>query len=151
MVVGNHLWYATGKDLRIFNPGAATDGEFQVTRHALTPPGTGDITSGAMLSHQPDLVYLGHSNGKVSVYNRKDFSCQVVVNVSVYKLNSLVGVGEYLWAGYNTGMAYVYDTSTVPWTVKKDWQAHERHVSTIVADSSALWKLDRLHVITLGT
>ncbi|KAI7701714.1 DNase I-like protein [Hortaea werneckii] len=151
MVVGNHLWYATGKDLRIFNPGAATDGEFQVTRHALTPPGTGDITSGAMLSHQPDLVYLGHSNGKVSVYNRKDFSCQAVVNVSVYKLNSLVGVGEYLWAGYNTGMAYVYDTSTVPWTVKKDWQAHERHVSTIVADSSALWKLDRLHVITLGT
>ncbi|KAI7285422.1 DNase I-like protein [Hortaea werneckii] len=151
MVVGNHLWYATGKDLRIFNPGAATDGEFQVTRQALTPPGTGDITSGAMLSHQPDLVYLGHSNGKVSVYNRKDFSCQVVVNVSVYKLNSLVGVGEYLWAGYNTGMAYVYDTSTVPWTVKKDWQAHERHVSNIVADSSALWKLDRLHVITLGT
>ncbi|RMY94429.1 hypothetical protein D0861_01345 [Hortaea werneckii] len=151
MVVGNHLWYATGKDLRIFNPGAATDGEFQVTRQALTPPGTGDITSGAMLSHQPDLVYLGHSNGKVSVYNRKDFTCQVVVNVSVYKLNSLVGVGEYLWAGYNTGMAYVYDTSTVPWTVKKDWQAHERHVSNIVADSSALWKLDRLHVITLGT
>ncbi|RMZ23996.1 hypothetical protein D0859_11960 [Hortaea werneckii] len=151
MVVGNHLWYATGKDLRIFNPGAATDGELQVTRQALTPPGTGDITSGAMLSHQPDLVYLGHSIGKVSVYNRKDFSCQVVVNVSVYKLNSLVGVGEYLWAGYNTGMAYVYDTSTVPWTVKKDWQAHERHVSNIVADSSALWKLDRLHVITLGT
>ncbi|KAI7162612.1 DNase I-like protein [Hortaea werneckii] len=151
MVVGNHLWYASGKDLHIFNPGAATDGEFQVTRQALTSPGTGDITSGAMLSHQPDLVYLGHSNGKVSVYNRKDFSCQVVVNVSVYKLNSLVGVGEYLWAGYNTGMAYVYDTSTVPWTVKKDWQAHERHVSNIVADSSALWKLDRLHVITLGT
>jgi len=151
IVCGNHLWLATGKELRVFNPSARTDDEFHVTRNVLSQSNTGDITSGTMLSNKPELVYFGHSDGKVSVYNRNNFSCAAVVNVSLYKLSSLVGIGEYLWAGYNTGMAYVYDTSVTPWRVKKDWQAHEKQICSIVADPSALWKLDRLQVVTLGT
>jgi hypothetical protein len=152
IVCGKHVWIATGKDLRVFWPGARTDTEFQVLRNALNQPNTGEITSGAVISSKPELVYFGHSDGKVSIYNHNDYSCIGVVNVSLYKISSMAGVGEYLWAGYSTGMVYVYDTSTTPWQVKKDWEAHEKkQVCGINADPSALWKMDRLQVVTLGT
>ncbi|KAK5126537.1 hypothetical protein LTR08_004665 [Meristemomyces frigidus] len=151
IVCGKHLWITTGKDIRVYDPGARADTEFQVLRNALSQPGTGDVTSGSMISSKPELVYFGHSDGKVSIYNHNDYSCAGVVNVSMYRISSLTGVGEYLWAGYTTGMAYVYDTSVTPWRVKKDWQAHDKQICSIVPDPSALWKMDRLHVITLGT
>jgi len=148
---GEHLWLAFGKDIRVFRPSARSDTEFPVLRNALSQPGTGDITSGATLSSRPDIVYFGHSDGKVSIYNRHDYSCAAVVGVSLYKISSMVGVGDYLWAGYNTGMAYVYDTSTTPWRVVKDWQAHEKQIASMIVDASALWTMDRLQVLTLGT
>lgn len=148
---GDQLWIATGKDIRVFRPSASSDEEFQVLRSPLNQPSTGDVTSGATISSQSEFVYFGHSDGKVSIYNRRDFSCTSVVNVSVYKISSLAGVGDYLWAGYNTGMAYVYDTSSTPWKVKKDWHAHEKQICSIVAEPSAVWNLNRLQVITLGT
>ncbi|KAF2208718.1 hypothetical protein CERZMDRAFT_114438 [Cercospora zeae-maydis SCOH1-5] len=147
---GKQLWIATGKDIRVFAPSALSETEFQLTRQSLTQPGTGDVTAGAALDHRQDLIYFGHSDGKVSIYNRRDFSCQAVVNVSVYRIACMAGVGEYLWAGYSTGMTYVYDTSTTPWVVKKDWRAHEKQICSIVADPSAMWKMGRLNVITLG-
>ena len=151
IALGAHLWIATGKEIRVFAPSARSDTEFQVLWNPLSQPSTGEIHSGTTLSHRPDLVYFGHQDGKVSVYNRRDFSCTAVVNVSMYKLSSLAGVGEYLWAGFNTGMVYVYDTSSTPWRVKKDWPAHEKQICGINADKSALWKMNRLQVVTLGT
>lgn len=148
---GEQLWIATGKDIRIFRPSASSDADFQVLRDPLSQPSTGDVTSGATISSQPDFVYFGHSDGKVSIYNRRNFTCTSVVNVSVYKISALAGVGDYLWAGYNTGMAYVYDTSTTPWKVKKDWHAHEKQICSIVAEPSAVWNMNKLQVITLGT
>lgn len=148
---GEQLWIATGKDIRVFRPSARSDDEFQVLRNPLTQPNTGDVTSGATISSHSDFVYFGHTDGKVSIYNRRDFTCTSVINVSVYKISSLAGVGDYLWAGYNTGMAYVYDTSCTPWKVKKDWHAHEKQICSIVAEPSAIWNLNRLQVITLGT
>lgn len=151
LVNGKHLWIATGKEIRVFRPGASTDSGFHVLQTPLSQPSTGDVTSGATLTNKPDLVYFGHSDGKVSVYNKSDFTCMGVVNVSVYKISALAGVGDYLWAGYNTGMAYVYDTSVTPWRVKKDWKAHDSPVCSIIADASSIWKMDRLQVVTLGT
>lgn len=148
---GEQLWIATGKDIRVFRSSAKSDEEFQVLRNPLNQPNTGDVTSGATISSQSDFVYFGHSDGKVSIYNRRDFSCTGVINVSVYKISSLAGVGDYLWAGYNTGMAYVYDTTCTPWRVKKDWHAHEKQICGIVAEPSTIWNLNRLQVITLGT
>lgn len=151
LACGKHIWIAYGKELRIYYPSSQSDSDFQVLRAPLTQPGTGDITAGTTLSSKPDLVYFGHLDGKVSIYDRHDFSCKAVVNVSLYKISALAGVGEYLWAGYNTGMMYVYDPATTPWKVKKDWQAHDKQICSIVADSSALWKMDRLQVVSLGT
>lgn len=150
IATGGLLWYATQKDIRVFQPSAATETSFQVLQRPLSQPNAGDVTSGAIMSSRPDLIYFGHADGKVSIYNKRDFTCQGVISVSVYKISSLAGVGDYLWAGYNTGMAYVYDTSVTPWRVKKDWLAHDHPICGIIADPSSIWKLDRYQVVSLG-
>lgn len=150
IVVGLELWHATGKEIRVYKPTADGRSQFQILQRPLQQEGVGGVTSGAVLSSRPDRVYFGHTDGKVSIYAIDDYSCLGVVNVSVYKINSLAGIGDYLWAGYNTGMIYVYDTSKTPWIVKKDWQAHAEPVLNIVADRSSFWKLGGAHVVSLG-
>ena len=151
IVVHSRLWLATGKDIRIFNPGSSSDADFQHTLYPLTQPSVGEVTSGTVISSQDDRVYFGHSDGKITIYSIADFSCLGVFNVSVYKINALVGAGDYLWAGYNTGMIYVYDTRTRPWRTKKDWRAHGNPVSSILVDRSSVWKSGVLQVASIGT
>ena len=151
LACGKQLWIATGKEIRLFNPGASSDADFQLLRQPLSQSHAGEITAGTTINSQPNLIYFGHSDGKVSVYNRTNYACVAVCSVSLYKISSLMGVGDYLWGGYSTGMAYVYDTATQPWTLKKDWKAHERQICNIIADPSAMWKMGRLNVVTLGT
>lgn len=150
IVIGDELWYATGKDLRVFHPSADEKIEFQLLQRPLCQLGAGEIVSGATIISQPDRVYFGHTDGKVTIYSRSNYACLGTVNVSMYKINSLAGVGQYLWAGYSTGMVYVYDTAQTPWAVKKDWRAHDNPVIGVLADRTSFYKLDRLQVISLG-
>lgn len=152
MISGSQLWVAYGKELRVYK--RTGDGNYfqELTDRGLSQLNVGDVTSGAILSSQPDRVYFGHIDGKITIYAKKGFECLGVVNVSLYKISSLVGVGDYLWAGYSTGMIYVYDTSTTPWRVLKDWKAHEKSsIFGILVDRTSIWKLDRLPVATLGS
>ena len=150
LVAGNELWYATGKDLRVFDPTASEGAPFQLLQRPLCQSTAGEIVSGAVINSQPDRVYFGHTDGKVTIYSRDRFTCLDVINVSLYKINSLVGVGQHLWAGFNTGLICVYDTTQTPWIMKKDWRAHENPVIGILADKNSSHKLDRLQVISLG-
>lgn len=150
MVVGNDLWLATGKEVRVYRPNSHGE-PFQLLKKPLGANHTGEVTSGAHTTKDGGRVYLGHADGKVTVYSSTDFSCVASVNVSVYKINSLAVVGDYLWAAYKTGMIYVYDVSTNPWTVKKDWHAHGSPVCGLVLDASSLWTMNRLQVVSLGT
>jgi hypothetical protein len=150
IVVNDDLWYATGSDIRIFLPTVEGRSQFQVLQKPLSQPGVGEITSGAVIGSQPDRVYFGHNDGKVSIYSAENYSCLGTVNVSMYKINSLTGVGAYLWAAYNTGMIYIYDTRQKPWVVKKDWRAHVNPVISVSADRSSFWKLGRPQVVSLG-
>lgn len=149
MVVGDLLWHATGKEVRIYRPNTK-DTTFQVLRTPLGAKHSGEVTSGTVTSKQGGRVYLGHADGKVTIYSTKDFSYLGTVNVSLYKINCLAVVGDYLWAGYKTGMIYVYDTTTSPWMVKKDWHAHEHAVCGLMLDPTALWTVNKLQVVTLG-
>lgn len=151
MISGSQLWVAYARELRVYK--RTGDGNYfqELTQGGLSQLNVGDVTSGAILSSQPDRVYFGHNDGKVTIYAKKGFECLGVVNVSLYRISSLVGVGDYLWAGYSTGMVYVYDLSSTPWKVKKDWQAHEKVIFGILADRTSIWKLDRLQVATLGS
>ena len=150
MVVGDLLWLAAGREVHVYRPNARDDVSFKVLSRPLGSQHTGDVTSGAYTTQDGGRVYLGHADGKVTVYSAHDFACLSVVNVSVYKINCLGIVGDYLWAAYKTGMIYVYDTATNPWTVKKDWRAHDSPVSGFLLDSSSVWTMNRLQVTSLG-
>jgi WD40 repeat protein len=151
MVVDDKLWLAAGKDVYIYRPSARDDAVFKVLKRPLGLQHSGDVTCGTYTTHEGGRVYLGHADGKVTVYSSTDYACLAVVNVSVYKINCLDFVGDYLWAGYKTGMIYVYDTRTNPWTVKKDWRAHDSPVCGFVLDTSSVWTINRLQVTSLGT
>lgn len=151
LVVGDKLWLAAGKDVYIYRPSANDETSFKVFKRPIGLQYSGDVTSGTYSTRDGGRVYLGHADGKVTVYSATDFTCLAVVNVSVYKINCLAFVGDYLWAGYKTGMIYVYDVTTNPWTVKKDWRAHDSPVSSFVLDTSSVWTMNRLQVTSLGT
>ena len=152
IVIENKLWLALGKEIRIVQPEVENETAFFVSHQPLGQSGAGEVTSGAVLSTQPDRVYFGHTDGKVTIYSTAvPFACLGIVNVSVYKIISLAGVGLYLWAGYNTGMIYVYDTNAQPWIVKKDWHAHANSVFGIVVDRSSLELSGLLCIASIGT
>jgi hypothetical protein len=150
MVVGDELWHATGKEIRVFLPSLDGRTQFQVLIRPLVQESAGEVTCGTILASEPSKVYFGHSDGKVSIYSRKDYSCLGVMNVSQYKINSLTGAGQYMWAGFNTGKMSVFDMEQTPWSLKKDWQAHKNPVVKVAVDRSSFYKLDRCHVVSLG-
>lgn len=150
MIVGEELWHATGKEIRIFHPTVDGRTQVQVLVRPLISEGAGEVTSGALLKTQPGKVFFGHADGKVSIYSQSDFTCLSVLTISNYKINALAGVGRHIWAGYNSGKICVYDVETSPWVVKKDFQAHKDPVIKIISDPSSFYYIDRLQVISLG-
>ncbi|KAI0515417.1 Endonuclease/exonuclease/phosphatase [Xylaria bambusicola] len=151
IIVGEELWYATGKEIRIFAPTVDGKSQVQVLMWPLVAEGAGEITSGAVTNSQPGKVYFGHSDGKVSIYSQKDFTCLSVLSISTYKINALAGVGNYIWAAYNTGKISIYDVSSAPWVVKKDWQAHnDSPALRLVADRAGYYRLGRQQILSLG-
>ena len=150
MIVQNRLWIACGRDVRVFEPGRTSD-NCCLTPKPLCQAGIGEVTSGATIYGQFDRVYFGHADGKVTIYSTSSFDHLGTVTISVYKINTLAGVGNYLWAGFNTGMIYAYDTQIQPWLVKKDWLAHKDPVANIIVDRSSLWMTGTLQVASIGT
>ncbi|KAF7547033.1 hypothetical protein G7Z17_g8014 [Cylindrodendrum hubeiense] len=150
MVIGDDLWHATGKEIRIFSPAADGRSQFQVLVRPLITDSAGEVTSGTLIKTQPDTVIFGHVDGKVTMYSISDYSCLGVINVSTFKINALVNVGRHVWAAYNTGKVCVYDVEESPWIVKKEWPAHDNPIVKMVADPSSAYFLDRLQVISLG-
>ena len=150
ITVQHTLWLANGKDIRVFFPNSEAI-EFSFGEKPLHQPGAGEVTSGAVIPSQLNRVYFGHADGKITCYSAVDFSLLGIFNVSAYKINALAGAGSYLWAGYSTGMIYVYDTATQPWTLKKDWLAHQHPIVNILVDRSSLWRSGTLRVASIGT
>ncbi|KAF7563397.1 hypothetical protein G7046_g750 [Stylonectria norvegica] len=150
MVVGNELWHAAGKEVRVFAPAADGRAQFQVLVRPLVTDGAGEVTSGTLAKSQPGKVFLGHVDGKVSVYSSSDYSCIGVLNISTWKINALTSSGKYIWAAYNTGKVCVYDIDDNPWLLKKEWQAHDNPIVKMVADTASSYFLDRLQIVSLG-
>ncbi|KAH6648919.1 Endonuclease/exonuclease/phosphatase [Truncatella angustata] len=150
MLVGDEIWHATGKEIRVFAPTLDGRTQVQVLMRPMIAEGASEVTSGALVKSQKDKVYFGHADGKVSIWSQHDFSCISVLSISTYKISCLAGVGRQLWAGYNTGKICVYDIDQSPWIVKKDWQAHNNPVVKIHTDQASCYRLDRLQVVSLG-
>jgi hypothetical protein len=150
MVVGDELWHATGKEVRVFAPTLDGRVQFQVLIRPMFADGAGDITSGTILKTQPGKVFFGHSDGKVSIFSTQDYCCIGVLNVSTWKINCMVGVGHRLWLGYNTGRICVYDIGETPWTILKEFQAHGNPVLGMKCDPATSYRFDRVQVVSLG-
>lgn len=151
MIIGDELWHATGKEIRVFAPSTDGQTQFQVLVRPMMQDTAGEVTSGCQVRSQPGKAFFGHADGKVSIYSTQDFACLGIINLSSWKINSIAGVGDYLWAGFNTGKVCVYDMATTPWSVKKDWQAHDKNpVVKLVSDASSAYRMDRHQVISLG-
>ncbi|TGZ77171.1 DNase I-like protein [Ascodesmis nigricans] len=151
IVVNGDLWVGHGKAIDVYRPSGDPAQTFNVSGRQLTPSrNTGDITCAAIINSQPDKVYFGHSDGSVSIYSRSTLQCVEVVSVSLYKINSMTGVGDYLWAGFKTGMMYVYDTRSKPWRALKDWECSGGPINEVIADRTSIWMNGRLQVVTLG-
>ncbi|TGJ76431.1 hypothetical protein E0Z10_g10877 [Xylaria hypoxylon] len=151
IIVGEELWYATGKEIRIFAPTVDGNNQVQVLMRPLISEGAGEITSGTVLKSQPGKIYFGHTDGKVSIYSQKDFTCLSILSISTYKINSLAGVGNYIWTAFNTGKISIYDVRSSPWAIKKDWQAHnDSPALRLIADHASFYRLGRQQVLSLG-
>lgn len=150
MVVGDELWHATGKEIRVFLPTLDGRTQFQVLIRPLQADGAGEVTSGTLIKTQPNKVFFGHSDGKISIYSTKDYSVISLLNISTWKMNSLTGVGHRIWVGYNTGRVCVYDMGETPWVILKEWQAHTNPVISMKSDPASSYRLNRSQVVSLG-
>ncbi|EMR10245.1 hypothetical protein PNEG_01514 [Pneumocystis murina B123] len=152
-VVKNQLWLGVSRSVYVYNPLAYLNKlPFIATNRPIVPHlPVGEISCGAFLRDQPDLVYLGHQDGKISVYSRTSLTCLDVINVSLYNIVSLIGVGNYLWAAFKTGMIYVYDLQSKPRKVMKGWWAHKFPILELQLDTTSIWKVKRCQVVSLAS
>jgi ligand-binding sensor domain-containing protein len=154
VVAGWRLWIGQGKQVQVYSPLMLYGDAFNVTQRSISLPAgktVGSITCGTTLPTDKDRIFLGHDDGKVSIYSQSGLTCLDVVPINIYNIVTLAGVGEFLWAGFRTGMIYVYDTSTTPWRVCKDWDAHHKmKITHLLADRTALWRAGVGMVMSVG-
>ncbi|GAA5986711.1 hypothetical protein JCM11641_007746 [Rhodosporidiobolus odoratus] len=163
-MIGDELWASSGPttkpgssavlmrspQIRVYDPSSAKEGAFSVLpRPVVTPESAGHIgavTCHAIVPHQDHLVYLGHDNGYISVWDRASYAYLLVQRISPYSISALCGVRKYLWAGFRTGVVQVLDVSSEPWVVNKAWKAHKDPVIRLTVDPASLWKDETLQV-----
>ncbi|CAG8490227.1 3671_t:CDS:2 [Ambispora gerdemannii] len=148
LIVGHNLWMAAGKSVEVFSPAEEQKGSTIPPKRDMGHD-IGNVTCMAQTSNTK-IVYIGHDNGMMTVWDTDTLNKLVTVSVSNYCITSLLGVGEYLWAGFKTGKIFVYDARKVEgtWTVLKEWQAHKTTVTGLLVDDEGLWrdKIGRLQV-----
>jgi hypothetical protein len=154
VVAGWRLWLGQGRAVQVYSPLQLYGDAFNVTQRAIALPAGksgGNITCGTTLPADKDRIFLGHDDGKVSIYSQSMLTCLDVVPINIYNIVTLAGVGEYLWAGFRTGMIYVYDTTLTPWQVCKDWDAHHKmKITHLLADPTSLWRAGVGTVMSVG-
>lgn len=135
-MLGNQLWTASGPaarsttnsalkgpTVRVYEPTQASSST-AAGRTTFTSEWTGAVTAATFNPSDPNLVYLGHEGGFISVFNRESLECLSVLKISPTDVLGLECVGSRLWAGSRSGTINVYDTSTTPWTTTNTWNAH---------------------------
>ena len=133
----------------LFNSSSNTGRSLLPTEHV------GPVTSATMLPSQPGMVYLGHEEGFISMWELKTEDgyprCVEVMRVSVSDVLSLEGVSNRLWAGSRNGMISAYDVSQKPWLVTNCWNAHPGvPVMKLMVNHYAITKVGRLCVASIG-
>jgi hypothetical protein len=103
------------------------------------PNDMGNITKLITVPFHSDRIFAAHDDGKISAWDAATSQRLAVITVSMYGICTMASVGDYyVWAGYNTGMIYVYDTRPEKWVILKVWKAHQGAVTQLIVDESSL-------------
>ncbi|KAJ2994740.1 hypothetical protein HDV02_001352 [Globomyces sp. JEL0801] len=106
------LWASHEKLLEvydIFEDSISSIGKFdcKIKEHSNSPT-LGMITTIAQLASRK-RVFTGHEDGKIIVFNSETLTKIHIIQASTYKITTLLGVGEYLWAGLATGKILIFE------------------------------------------
>ncbi|KAI9357293.1 Endonuclease/exonuclease/phosphatase [Zopfochytrium polystomum] len=136
VIVRGRLWSAAGRAIEMYYPDNATT-LFQ-QRTELTGI-AGNVTS-FTASYDEGLVFSGHDDGKIIMWNSENLSKLAIVSCSVYKITSLLCLSKgHLWVGFSTGKVHVYDTVPSQWVALKEFSAHSSTpVTEITMDEKSL-------------
>ncbi|CAG8554414.1 8116_t:CDS:2 [Paraglomus occultum] len=150
LIADNDLWMGAGKSIEVYSFAGGQSGSNMVSQVMDVGFELGGVTCMTQ-TNDASLVYVGHENGMMTIWNAQTKDKLSVVQASIYCITCLLGVGDYLWAGYKTGKIYIYDVKNKDsWVVLKEWQAHKSPVIDMKLDEDALWRLDRLQVGSLS-
>lgn len=132
----------------IFNPAAAG-------RSLLPTEHVGPVTSATIIPTQPRMVYVGHEEGYISMWEldtEDGFpACVEVMKVSASDVLSIEGVSDRLWAGSRNGMISAYNVTQRPWVVTNCWSAHAGvPVMKLSVNHFAVSHVGRLCVASVG-
>ncbi|KAI8636804.1 WD40-repeat-containing domain protein, partial [Parasitella parasitica] len=143
VIYGSKLWMSSGRTLSAHTiPVAGSQVGSNDTKSQSPiriPNDMGNITKLITIPYHPYRIFASHDDGKISMWDASTVERLQVITVSMYGICTMASVGEYhVWAGYNTGMIYVYDTRPEKWAVLKIWKAHTGAVTHLVVDESSL-------------
>ena len=132
----------------LFNP-ASTGRSLLPSEHV------GAVTSATILPSHPDMVYVGHEEGFITIWALETEDgwpkCVEAVKVSTSGVLSLEGVNNRLWAGSRNGMISAYDVVYKPWVMTNCWNAHPGlPVMKIMVNYHAIERTGRLCVVSIG-
>ena len=136
--------------IRVFDIFSTTTTEISLlpTEHV------GPVTSATILPSQPGMVYVGHKEGFISIWEidtEDGYRCADVMKVSATDILSLEGVHNRLWAGDRNETISAYDVSQKPWVVTNSWNAHPGFpVMKLMINHYAITKVGRLCVASIG-
>ncbi|KAJ3192235.1 hypothetical protein HK101_006855 [Irineochytrium annulatum] len=123
VICAGRLWTAAGKTIEVYNPND-TNEKATIFQQKCEAAGAGNVAS--LVAH-PDgsVVYSGHDDGKIVVWDSTTCAKRATVSSSFYKVTAMLCIGDsHLWVGTWTGRIVVYDTAN-QWKVIKDFTAHQ--------------------------
>ncbi|KAI8906937.1 Endonuclease/exonuclease/phosphatase [Gorgonomyces haynaldii] len=143
LYVNGFLWAIAGKQIEIYHLESSSNNllvkKFEIGF------GLAAIVQACAIQ---DRVYLGHDDGKISVY--VNFEKQKTVVVSAYAIKSLLaGVDNQIWVGFGTGKISVFDTEE--WYTIKDFQgAYSQSIVQLTQDVHGLCRSGYLNIASLS-
>jgi WD40 repeat protein len=135
-ISGSFLILAHQKWIEVFSLSQGTFGDF-VKRFDVGL----NISSLNCLASTDDgnLLFSGHDDGKVLMWNLVTMDLQTVFPLSVYRITSMVMNNKFLWIGYSTGKIQVVDYNRESWLIRKDFQSFgAAAVSLMESDLSSM-------------
>ncbi|KAE8239878.1 hypothetical protein A4X13_0g8028 [Tilletia indica] len=139
---------ANGLRISIYNPPFVENRNFSAVSRPVGLPRdmpsaseVGPVSAGATIPAKPDLVYLGHESGHVTVWSKSTFTCVGIQRLGRHCVVAMAGVVRSLWVGTRAGEMCVYDPGEdIPapnWRLLKKWTAHKDPIFKLLVDRAA--------------